>query len=119
MVLRFRENWSSRSNLFDQPGEIILSLMDEGEAIAMCGRNIDPYDESPRAGRVRHLYVLKAHRLKGAGRRLLEAVLADAPAHFDYLNTNAPPAAYGFYERLGFKRVIDSSHCTHRIMLKP
>lgn len=117
MLLRFAENWQSGGNRFDRPGECILGAWQDGTLIGVCGRNIDPYDTVPRAGRVRHLYVAPAARRTGLGRRLVDTILIDAGLHFDYLNTNAPEAAYQFYERLGFARVPGLPRVTHRLML--
>lgn len=116
MLLRFEENWRSGVNVFGRHGEIMLGAW-IGETLAgVCGRNIDPYDPSPRAGRVRHLYVAADNRREGVGRLLIGAILEDAATYFDYLNTNAPQPAFPFYERLGFKR-LDQTYATHRIML--
>ena len=115
MLLRFAENWRMGTNRFDHPGEIILGLWDDQALVGICGRNIDPYDVHPRAGRVRHLYVGQSVRRRGAGRHFIAAILDRAATHFDYLNTNAPDTAFAFYERLGFARLVGADHVTHRI----
>ena len=118
MPLRFVENWRSGSNRFNRPGEIIVGLWDDQALIGICGRNVDPYDIHPRAGRVRHLYVGQSARGRGAGRSMIGAILDGASDHFDYLNTNAPDTAFAFYERLGFARLDGVDHVTHRITIK-
>jgi GNAT superfamily N-acetyltransferase len=117
MLLRFAENWRSGSNRFARPGEFILGATSGGLLAGVCGRNIDPYDPAPRAGRVRHLYVAPQSRRDGVGRFLIDAICADAGQYFDYLNTNAPSAAFAFYERLGFQPLPDTPHITHRLPL--
>ncbi|WP_375451566.1 GNAT family N-acetyltransferase [uncultured Devosia sp.] len=114
MLARFEQNWRSGANRFDRPGELVLGAIAHGTLLGMCGRNIDPYDATPGAGRVRHLYVTPQARRLGLGRLLIETICADAATHFEYLNTNAPPDAFGFYERLGFSSLPGIAHVTHR-----
>lgn len=118
MLLRFAENWHSGANRFTRPGELILGATSDGVLVGICGRNIDPYDPAPRAGRVRHLYVHPESRRDGAGRLLIDAICTNASQHFDYLNTNAPPGAFAFYERLGFQPLPDTPQITHRLPLR-
>ena len=116
MVLRLAENWANGSNRFTRPGEIMLSAW-AGERLAgICGRNIDPYDPGPRAGRVRHLYVAQDARRDGVGRLLISAIANGAAEYFDYLNTNAPETAFAFYKRMGFVP-LNAPHVTNRLML--
>ena len=117
MLLRCAENWADGSNRFVRPGEIILGAWSGNALVGVCGRNIDPYDPGPRAGRVRHLYVAHEARQDGVGRLLISAIRDGAARHFDYLNTNAPETAFGFYERMGFVRLDNASYATHRLML--
>ena len=117
MVLRLQNDWRSGRNRFDQPGEAMFGALQHGELIGTCGRNIDPYDPLPRAGRVRRLYVGQAGRRQGIGRQLIEAICHGARSHFDHLNTQAPTEAFPFYERLGFVRITDDVHVSHRLTL--
>jgi GNAT superfamily N-acetyltransferase len=117
MLMRFVENWRAGTNRFRRPGEIMLGLRRDGALLGVCGRNIDPYDTHPRAGRVRQLYVDPSARGQGVGRELIDAIRTDAAVSFDYLNTNAPETAFAFYERLGFRRLQDVAHMTHRLTL--
>ncbi|MBO9587274.1 GNAT family N-acetyltransferase [Devosia sp.] len=117
MVLRLAENWANGSNRFIRPGEIMLGAWSGDVLVGACGRNVDPYDPHPRAGRVRHLYVAQRARRDGVGRALILAIGEGASEHFDYLNTNAPETAFAFYERVGFVRLERGGHATHRLML--
>jgi GNAT superfamily N-acetyltransferase len=116
MLARFEENWRNGSNCFNAPGERVLGAFLDGRLAGLCGRNRDPYDTHARAGRVRHLYVAAQHRGLGIGRLLIEAVVDGAAKWFDYLNTNCPPEAAAFYERLGFVPLA-AEHVTHRLSL--
>lgn len=117
MVLRLAENWASGSNRFLRPGEVMLGAWRGDVLVGLCGRNVDPYDLNPRAGRVRHLYVAQRARRNGVGGALISAILDGAAEHFDYLNTNAPEPAFAFYEHLGFVRLEAGGHATHRLLL--
>ena len=117
MVRRLREGWAKGSNRFARPGEILLGAF-SGETLAgLCGRNVDPYGNDPRAGRVRRLYVHPDHRRVGTGRRLVETLAADAHPFFDLLNVRAPAEAFAFYESLGFAPVTGEDTVTHRLRL--
>ena len=115
MVLRLQGNWQSGTNRFARPGEVLLGALDGGQLVGICGRNIDPFDPTPRAGRIRHLYIRPDHRLQGIASQLLDAVIEGAERHFDYLNTNAPPGAFVFYEHHGFPRLENVDRVTHRL----
>ena len=117
MLLRLAENWANGSNRFLLPGEVIFGVRSGDGLVGVCGRNIDPYDPGPRAGRVRHLYVAQRARRDGVGRALISAICEGAAEHFDYLNTNAPETAFAFYERMGFVPLAGGGHATHRLLL--
>ena len=118
MLHHFVENWRSGANVFARRGEVMFGAWDGDTLVATGGRNVDPYDPFPRAGRVRHLYVAEGHRQHGIGRQLIGAIQHDAVTYFDYLNTNAPEAAFAFYARLGFE-LLNDAYGTHRYVLAP
>ncbi|MDU2882569.1 MAG: GNAT family N-acetyltransferase, partial [Enterobacter sp.] len=60
-------------------------------------------------------YVSEKCRGLGIGKQLLTVVMADASIWFDFLNTHAPDAAYGFYRQAGFTLVSDEPRVTHRL----
>jgi ribosomal protein S18 acetylase RimI-like enzyme len=111
---RLADEWTSGVNRFDQPGEALFAARIGRELVAVCGLNVDPYAGGLRIGRVRHLYVLSAHRRLGIGQRLVEEIIAAARGRFDRLHLRtANPEAARLYERLGFGRRADVPHCTH------
>src|SRR5688500_12943140 len=50
------------TNRFDRAGEVLFGATIGERLVGVCGLNRDPYLDDPRAGRVRHLYVLSAYR---------------------------------------------------------
>ena len=71
---RLCDEWVSGTNRFSAPGEALFVAAVGGQVVGVCGLNSDPYAHDPRIGRVRRLYVSRAHRHSGVGRALLEAV---------------------------------------------
>lgn len=116
MLARFQEGWKSGISRFDRPGEMMLGAAAEGRLIGAGGRSLDPYEDNPATGRVRHLYVAHSKRGSGVGRLLVAALLRDAAAYFNEINVRAPRTAFGFYEHLGFVRVEGRETVTHRLM---
>lgn len=116
MLSYFDENWRSGANTFDRNGEIVFGAWDGETLVGTCGRNVDPYDPHPRAGRIRYLYVAEQYRRHGIGQLLIGAMQRNAASYFDYLNTNAPEAAFAFYQRLGFV-ALSREYATHRYVL--
>jgi GNAT superfamily N-acetyltransferase len=116
MLRFFAENWHSGANVFARRGEIMLGAWDGDTLVGTCGRNVDPYDPHPRAGRVRYLYVAESARLHGVGQLLIAGIQRDAATYFDYLNSNVPELAFPFYARLGFETLTEE-YATHRFAL--
>jgi GNAT superfamily N-acetyltransferase len=117
MLARFEEGWSSGTNRFDRPGEMMLGAFAEAKLIGAGGRSIDPYDGDPRVGRLRHVYVAQNSRGLGIGHMLIAQMLADAGNHFTQIRVRAPVDAFGFYEHLGFARVVGREAVTHSLWL--
>ena len=118
-VRRLADEWTTGTNRFDKPGEVLFAAWTAGELVGVCGLNIDPYAADRRVGRVRHLYVLAELRRLGIGRQLVAAVIASAQGRFALLRlrTDSVEAA-AFYERLGFRRRVGLPDCTHTLELQ-
>lgn len=118
-VCRLAEEWTNGVNRFDRPGEVLLVAAIAGCRVGVCGLNVDPYSAEPRVGRVRHLYVLAAHRRLGIGRHLVAAIIEAARGRFDrlHLRTGNPLAAR-LYEGLGFRPRVGVAHCSHVLSLR-
>lgn len=114
-VRRLVDEDVSGANRFDRPGEALFGAFHGAALVGVCGLNHDPYrGDTPRAGRLRHLYVLPAYRRRGVGRRLVRAVIATARPAFDDLTlwTNNPEAA-ALYQTLGFVAAQAIPKATH------
>lgn len=118
-VGRLVQEWESGRNCFDRPGEALFGARLDRLLVGVCGLNVDPYASDPRVGRVRHLYVLTAHRRLGVGGKLVGAVVAAAHGRFAALRlSTASPEAARLYESLGFRRHAGDAHCTHLMELR-
>jgi GNAT superfamily N-acetyltransferase len=118
MLRRLIDDWQAGSNRFSRMGELLLSAHRSGRLVGICGRNIDPYSNQPRVGRVRHLYVQREARRQGIGRDLVRAIIADAATHFNTMHVRAPAAAFPFYRAMGFERIDHDEFATHRLRLR-
>lgn len=118
-VRRLAEEWAGGRNRFDGAGEALFAALASGRVIGVCGLNVDPYTAAPRVGRVRHLYVLAAHRRRGAGAQLVRTVIAAARGPFDTLRLSARnPVAARLYESIGFEPLAGAADCTHVLALR-
>jgi GNAT superfamily N-acetyltransferase len=118
-VQRLAEEWASRANRFDRPGEALFVARITGDVVGVCGLNVAPYAAGPSVGRLRHLYVLSAHRRHGVGQDLVTAVVQAARGRFDRLRLRTRnPEAGRLYERLGFRPTAHVPECTHVMDLR-
>jgi len=69
------KEWSTGKNHFDQPGEILLGVIERDLLIAVGGLNRDPFLADPTTGRIRRIYVRAAWRNHGIGRLLITTLL--------------------------------------------
>jgi GNAT superfamily N-acetyltransferase len=118
MLTRLEQEWQNGVNRFDRPGEILFGAFDGDHLVGVGGRNIDPFEEDPKIGRIRHVYVAENLRKLGIGRLLMKHILSDASLYFSRINVRAPTPAFGFYERLGFIRVDGIETITHHLALR-
>jgi GNAT superfamily N-acetyltransferase len=119
-VRRLVDEWTSAANRFAGRGEALFVARVGDGVVGVCGLGVDPYAAAPGMARVRHLYVLSAHRRHGIGRALVTEVVQAARGRFDRLRlrTGNPDAAR-LYERLGFQPTPDAPDCTHVMDLRP
>jgi GNAT superfamily N-acetyltransferase len=117
-IERLCEEWASGKNRFSARGEALFLAFADGRAIGVCGLNCDPYAGVPQIGRVRRLYVMRAHRRVGVGRALLVDVIAFARCHYRRLRVRTD-AANDFYIAQGFRRIATDAETTHVLELTP
>jgi ribosomal protein S18 acetylase RimI-like enzyme len=115
MVSRLVQEWRDGRNRFARAGERVYVARRRERVAGVCGLNVDPFAGSDTIGRVRRLYVAVQDRRKGVGTAVVEHLMADAGATFEWirLRTNDAAAAE-FYEAIGFEPVSGDEHCTHR-----
>ena len=115
-VARLCEDWASGFNRFNAPGEALFVALAGNEIVGVCGLNCDPYTCDARVGRIRRLYVARAHRRRGVGRALLNAVVTHARAHFKVLRVRTEEAGK-FFSAQGFGFVTLEAETTHVLEL--
>ena len=117
-VERLREEWLSGLNRFDGPGEAFFVAALGGQAVGVCGLNMDPLRVIPPWGRVRRLYVAPAARRRGVGRGLVAAALAEARKSFCKVTLRTEKSdADLLFRAMGFERVEGVDAVTHQLML--
>jgi GNAT superfamily N-acetyltransferase len=101
---KMKDEWDAGKNRFNQEREILFSVTDDNDdLIGIGGLNVDPYVEDPSVGRVRHVYIAKAHRSFGVGKILLREIIDHARDNFKTLRLRTHnPNAVKFYVSLGF-----------------
>jgi N-acetylglutamate synthase-like GNAT family acetyltransferase len=116
MLRRLREDWEQGENSFDRAGELLLGAFAGRRLIGIGGLNIDPFAGDPEIGRLRHLYVLAAHRRSSVGGELVRQLLAHARDHFRVVRLWTGKAS-DFYVAMGFAEV-EEAKATHRMTLR-
>ncbi len=102
------EDWASGANRFERRGELLMGCFASGELIGVGGLTIDPYAGSSQVGRIRRVYIRADWRNRGAGRLLVETLIAKARQSFRSVRLRAENKdAARLYERLGFVPIID------------
>ena len=116
---RLGQDWQTGSNRFAAPGECLLAARWQKQLAGIGGLNVDPYDPSGQAGRVRRLYVAPEFRRQGIGRALVQTLIHRAIPRFTLLQTRTRDRAAGqFYCSLGFVPVADNEFVSHRLSLR-
>ena len=111
------DDWYSGVNKFNKPGEKLWGLFIGKDLIGVGGLNKDPYTLAPRVGRVRHLYIREAQRLKGSATLIVTKIVEEANHNFTMLRLFTDNAgASAFYEKLGFKQT-EEYKASHFIIL--
>lgn len=113
---RLCDDWISGANRFSGSGEALFLAVAGSQVVGICGLNRDPYANDSRVGRVRRLYVLRAHRRIGVGRALLDVVITRARDHFNLLRVRTE-AAGDFYTARGFRRDTSDAEASHVLEL--
>jgi GNAT superfamily N-acetyltransferase len=113
-IERLSDEWASGTNRFSALGEALFLATVGDQVVGVCGLNRDPYVPDPGIGRVRRLYVMRAHRRAGVGQALLKAVPAPAREHFRRLRLRTEEAGE-FYLTHGFRRIASETDTTHAI----
>lgn len=117
-VKRLLDEYTSGSNRFDKPGEVLFGAYDQNILVGIGGLNQDAGTASRDIGRVRRVYVTRQYRRFGIGRMLLENIIREARPHYQelVLRTNNP-LADEFYRSLGFRAEARYTNTTHYIEL--
>ena len=106
IVRRLVDDYTSGANTFSRPGEALYCCRRNGIPIAVGGVNQEAIAQFSDAGRIRRVYVHPDARRSGVGTALICRIIEDARDHFEILTCNVgTKEAYGFYEKLGFRRV--------------
>ena len=111
---RLGDEARSGDNVFERPGECFCAMVLDGVVIGCGGLNRDPYTDLD-AGRLRHIYVLRAYRRQGIAAALVRELLRRAKPAFAVVRLRTPDESAGkFYDALGFRRGDDPT-ATHII----
>lgn len=111
-VARLCDEWASRVNRFELPGEALFGVFVGAELVGIGGLN----RQSEGTGRLRRFYVLPSYRRQGLGRLLLRHILTHAAEHFRRVELRTDTdSAERFYRACGFARAQDAGDATHGI----
>ncbi|MCB0610870.1 MAG: GNAT family N-acetyltransferase [Lewinella sp.] len=111
---RLVTEWISGVNRFDKPGEGLFQARVRQTIVGIGGINNNPYSESGKVGRVRHVYIHPDFRRRGGGRRMITHIIAVFRDEYDRFSLRTDTDAAGlFYESVGFRRLKDSAVSTH------
>lgn len=115
---KLEDEYLSGSNRFDKHGEVLYAAYHNNQIVGICGLNLDPYEEKPTIGRVRHLYVAKEYRRLGIARQLVTQIIHEAKQHYHELTLRTyNREADKFYRSIGFSTNSDYKSVTHILPL--
>lgn len=115
---RLMRDWESGKNCFDQRGEVLFLIWNDGVPVGVGGLNVDPYTSDTQIGRVRHVYVSRQFRRRGMGRALLFELINISQDRFRILRLRTDTEqADRFYRELGFMSTVGSDYSTHHMIL--
>ncbi|RVU85602.1 N-acetyltransferase [Leucothrix sargassi] len=111
---RLVDDYRNETNLFDQHGEVLISVRDDNTLVAIGGIN-----NHDGVARLRRFYVSKAHRRSGVGRLLLEALESHAALFFsEVLLFTDTTEASRFYEACGYIAVSENKVSHRKVFTK-
>lgn len=111
------QEWFSRKNMFDKPGESLWGISINDEIVAICGVNIDPYLNDKYIGRIRRLYVSSNYRYMGIATKLLRHILAFCRNYYVTLRIETYSNSISkLCLSIGGSKIVDP-HATHVLHL--
>ena len=113
---RLRDEWESGTLRFDREGEALLGAFSGETLTGVGGLSHDPFEPAPDLVRIRHVYVLRAHRRAGIGRALVARLLELARPRFATVRLRTRDfGAASLYESFGFAPSAREGE-THRLI---
>ncbi|MDX2238385.1 MAG: GNAT family N-acetyltransferase [Hyphomonadaceae bacterium] len=92
----------------------VLAAFIDGDIAAIGAQTFDEYDPHPDHRRLRHVYVIPAHRRGGVGRAVAGALIQEAFAIAPILHVRATHAgSIAFWDAMGFERLPRRPDRTH------
>lgn len=117
-VQRLWDEYQSGENAFQGDGAILLGAYDGDQLVAVGGVHMDNYLQLPTIGRIRHVYVLPAHRRSGVGKQLVQALMAQSSEQFAIFTLRTlTEHGRAFYRDLGFSEEPRFENATHWLEL--
>lgn len=111
---RLAEDWASRAERFDNPGEALFAAFLGSTLAGVGGVTREPSAPDGDVLRARRLYVLPQFRGRGIGRALVDAIVEHAFQSVSRLTVHAGRDAPAFWDHLGFART-DAPGLTHEL----
>lgn len=110
-IERLFQEWQTRTNRFNGPGEVLLTARMIGCLVGIGGMTTDPTLQG--AMRMRRFYVRPDYRRRGIGRDMAAAILNNNGGNNQIVTVNADSGeAAAFWESVGFERSAAKGH-TH------